>query len=119
MLWLLTTALSLLGILFGSLRRARSSEGMSDAYLRVDAEGIRIKQLLSGPRRFPWEQEQRVWLRGSVVEVDLRDGLRERCVVKPPRAAGGAAPAGTDLLGRYSERHDFALTLEDVESGSG
>ena len=118
-LWLLTTALSFLGILFGSLRRARSSEGMSDAYLRVDPEGMRIKRLLSRPLRFPWEQVQRVWLRGAVVVMDLRGGLRERCVLNPRLQAAVRLEELRDLLGRYPNRHDFALTVEDGESGSG
>ncbi|MCY3759991.1 MAG: PH domain-containing protein [Gemmatimonadetes bacterium] len=80
-LWLVATALSLLSILFGMLRRARTGQGMSDAYLRVDPGGMRIKRLLSRPRRFPWKQVQRVWLRSVVVEIDLRGGRRERCVL--------------------------------------
>ena len=118
-LWLLAAALSILGILFGSLRRARSNEGMSDAYLRVDPEGIRIKRLLSQPRRFPWEQVQRVWLRGAVVEVDLRGGRRERCVLNPRLHAEARMEELRDLLGRYRDRHEFLLTVDEVAAESG
>ena len=72
---------------------------------------------MSRPRRFPWEQVQRVWLRGAVVQVDLR-GIRERCVLNPRLQAEQRLQELRDLLGRYSERHEFLLTLEDVESGS-
>ena len=118
-LWLLTTALSLLGILLGGLRRMRSNQGLSDAYLRVDTEGIRIKRLLSRPRRIPWEQVQRVWLRGAVVEVDLRGGRRERCVLDPRQQAAARLQELRDLLGRYRDRHEFLLAVDEVEAGSG
>ena len=118
-LWLLTTALSFLGLLFGGLRRMRSNQGLSDAYLRVDAEGIRIKRILSRPRRIPWEQVQRVWLRGPVVEVDLRGGRRERCVINPRLQAAVRLEELRDLLGRYRDRHEFALAVDEVEAESG
>ena len=118
-LWLLTTALSLLGILLGGLRRMRSNQGLSDAYLRVDAEGIRIKRLLSRPRRIPWEQVQRVWLRGAVVEVDLRGGRRERCVLNPRLHAAARLQELRDLLGRYRDRHEFLLAVDEVAAESG
>ena len=120
-LWLLTTALSFLGIVLGGLRRARSNQGMSDAYLRVDAEGIRIKRLLSRPRRFPYKYKevQRVWLRGTVVEVDLRGGRRERCVLNPRLQAAARLQELRDLLGRYRDRHEFLLAVDEVEAESG
>ena len=118
-LWLLTTALSFLGILLGGLRRMRSNQGMSDAYLRVDAEGIRIKRLLSRPRRFSWEEIQRVWLRGAVVEVDLRGGRRERCVLNPRLQAAVRLQELRDLLGRYRDRHEFLLAIDEVAAESG
>ncbi len=113
-LWLLTTALSLLSILFGMLRRVKSGQGMSDAYLRVDPEGIRIKRLLSRPRRFPWEQVQRVWLRDVVVEVNLRGGRRERCLLNPRLHAAARMEELRDLLGRYRDRHEFPLAVDEV-----
>ena len=113
-LWLLTTALSLLSILFGMLRRVKSGQGMSDAYLRVDPEGIRIKRLLSRPRRFTWEQVQRVWLRGAVVEVDLRGGRRERCVLNPRLHAAARMEELRGLLERYRDRHEFPLAVDEV-----
>ena len=113
-LWLVTTALSLLGIVFGGLRRAKSNQGMSDAYFRVDSEGIRIKRLLSRPRRFPWDQVQRVWLRGAVVEVDLRGGIRERCVLNPRLQAKGRMEELRELLVEYRDRHGFQLALDEV-----
>ena len=119
MLWLVATALSLLSILFGVLRRARANQGMSDAYLRVDPEGIRIKRLLSRPRRFPWEQVQRVWLRGVVVEVDLRGGRRERCLLNPRLHAEARMEELRDLLERYRDRHEFLLTVDGVAAESG
>ena len=118
-LWLLTTALSFLGIVLGGLRRARSNQGMSDAYLRVDAEGIRIKRLLSRARRISYEQVQRVWLRGAVVEVDLRGGRRERCVLNPRLQAAERLQELRDLLGRYRDRHEFLVAVDEVEAESG
>ena len=113
-LWLVTTAVSFLSILFGGLRLARTGQGMSDAYLRVDPEGIRIKRLLSRPRRFSWDQVQRVWLRGAVVEVDLRGGRRERWVVNPRLHAEARMEELRDLLGRYGDRHEFLLAVDEV-----
>ena len=118
-LWLLTTAVSLLGILLGGLRRMRSNQGLSDAYLRVDAEGIRIKRLLSRARRISYGQVQRVWLRGTVVEVDLRGGRRERCVLNPRLHAAARLQELRDLLGRYRDRHEFLLAVDDGEAESG
>ena len=113
-LWLVTTAVSFLGILLGGLRRARRGQGMSEAWLRVDPEGIRIKRLLSRPRRFSWEQVQRVWLRGAVVEVDLRGGGRERCLLNPRLHADVRMEELRDLLGRYRDRHEFPLAVDEV-----
>ena len=113
-LWLVTTAVSFLSILFGGLRRARTGQGMSDAYLRVDPEGIRIKRLLSRPRRLSWDQVQRVWLRGAVVEVDLRGGRRERCLLNPRLHAAARMEELRDLLGRYRNRHGFLLAVDEV-----
>ena len=118
-LWLVTTAVSFLGILWQALRRARPGHGMSEAWLRVDPEGIRIKRLLSRPRRFPWEQVQRVWLRGVVVEVDLRGGRRERCLLNPRLHAEARMEELRDLLGRYRDRHEFLLTVDEVAAQSG
>ena len=117
-LWLLTTALSFLGIFFGGLRRARANQGLSDVYLRVDSKGIRIKRILSRPRRFPLEQVQRVWLRGTVIEVDLRGGRRERCVANQRLQAEERLQELRDLLGRYSDRHGFPLAVDEV-AGAG
>ena len=113
-LWLVATALSLLSILFGMLRRVRSGQGMSDAYLRVDPDGIRIKRLLSRRMRFPWEQVQRVWLRGAVVEVDLRGGRREQCLLNPRLHAAARMEELRGLLGRYRDRHEFLLAVDGV-----
>lgn len=113
-LWLLTTAISFLGILWQALRRARPGHGMSEAWLRVDPEGIRIKRLLSRPRRFTWEQVQRVWLRDAVVEVDLRGGRRERCGLNPRLHAATRMEELRDLLGRYRDRHEFLLSVDEV-----
>ena len=113
-LWLVTTAVSFLSILFGGLRRARTGQGVSEAYLRVDPEGIRIKRLLSRPRRFSWDQVQRVWLRDAVVEVDLRGGRRERCGLNPRLHAATRMEELRDLLGRYRDRHEFLLSVDEV-----
>lgn len=118
-LWLLTTALSFLGLLFGGLRRARANQGLSDAYLRVDAEGMRIKRLLSRPRRISWEQVRRVWLRGGVVEVDLRGGRRERCVLNPRLQAAARLEELRELLVEYRDRRGFLLALDDAEAEGG
>ena len=117
-LWLLTTILSLLCIIVGGLRRARSNQGLSDAYLRVDAQGIRIKRLLRRPQRIPHEQVQRVWLRGSVVELDLRGSRRERCALNPRLHAAERMEELRDLLRRYGDRHGFLLAVDEVEGGS-
>ena len=92
---------------------------MSDAYLRVDAEGIRIKRLLSRPRRFPWEEVQRVLLRDAVFEVDLRGGRRERCVLNPRLHAAARVEELRELLGRYRDRHEFLLAVDEVDAVGG
>ena len=60
-----------------------------------------------------------MWLRGAVVEVDLRGGGRERCVLNPRLQAAARLQELRDLLGRYRDRHEFLLAVDEVAAESG
>ncbi len=67
--------------ILGLLRRFSPNEGLSDAYLRLDAKGVRVKRLLSAARRIPWEQELRDLL--GIRDPD-RDTVGDRVLTVPP-----------------------------------